>query len=282
MTKAVAKAEDPKVPATAGAFDMSRFQTGSTGLEKVTSNDLLIPRIVILQGLSPQCTQGKPEYNEDLRPGMFFDVGLSESFGKGPLAFLPVAFDKKWIEWAPRDSGKGLQNIYDTDEIMDQTEPDQNGRDMLPNGNYVVETSQVYGLNLNAKLRPSFISFTSTQLKKARRWMTLATTQTIEMPDGNEVAAPLWYRAYKLGTVGESNSKGAWIGFTIEPWKAIPEFATEEEPQKAERLFAAVTKFRESIERGEVKADTSQMDDGDVGGKGGGKSRAQEDTGQEM
>lgn len=277
MSKAVAKTEEKTAVSTSGAFDMSRFATGSTGLEKVTSKDLLIPRLVVLQSNSPQCTQGKPEYNEELRPGTIFDVGLGESFGKN-IGFLPVSFDKKWLEWAPRDSGKGLQNIFDDDAIMEQTEPDLNGRDVLPNGNYIVETAQIYGLNLHARLRPSFIAMTSTQLKKSRRWMTLATTQTFEV-EGVEHPAPLWFRAYNLGTIAESNAKGSWIGWTVEPWKTIPEFATEEEPQKAERLFAAVQKFRESIERGEAKADTSQMDDGS---EAGGARKGAGDTGQAM
>ena len=280
MSKAVAKAEENKAVATPGTFDMSRFVGGNTGLEKVTADDLLIPRLVVLQSNSPQCTQGKPEYNENLRPVMIFVVGLGEAFPKN-IAFLPVSFDKKWLEWAPRDSGKGLQNIYDDDAIMLQTEPDINGRDVLPNGNYIVETAQIYGLNLHARLRPSFIAMTSTQLKKSRRWMTLATTQTFETPDGQEHAAPLWYRAYNLGTIPESNAKGNWIGWTIEPWKSIPEFNTEEEPQKAERLFAAVQKFMENLAKGAAKADLSQMDDGGTEGSGGGR-RASGDTGQAM
>lgn len=280
MSKAVAKPAASTAVAAAGTFDMSRFVGGSTGLEKVTANDLLIPRLVVLQSNSPQCTQGKPEYNEELRPGTIFDVGLGEAFAKN-IAFLPVSFDKKWLEWAPRDSGKGLQNIFDNDAIMEQTEPDMNGRDVLPNGNYIVETAQIYGLNLHAKLRPSFIAMTSTQLRKSRRWMTLATTQTFEV-EGVEHPAPLWFRSYNLGTIPESNAKGNWIGWTIEPWKTIPEFATEEEPQKSERLFAAVQKFRDSLDKGDAKADLSQMDDGAAEGASGGGRRASGDNGQAM
>jgi hypothetical protein len=277
MTKAIAKAETPKVPAT--GFAAGRFDTGKTGLENVTSKDLLIPRLTILQALSPQCVEGKPEYREELRPGMIYDTGLSEHFNK-ELGFVPVHFDKQWIEWAPRETGKGLINIYDNDDIMAQTEEDINGRDALPNGNYIVETAQIYGLNLNAKLRPSFIALTGMQLKKARRWLTLATSEEIERPDGTVFQAPFYYRSYKLTTTPESNAKGNWVGWVIDRARSIPEFAEKDEAA-AERLFTKAISFKESIDAGLAKADTSTLDDG-AGASAGGKRGGSKDTGQEM
>ena len=38
-----------------------------------------------------------------------------------PLVFLPVLFKKIWIEWAPRESGKGLVAIHLKDSCLDET-----------------------------------------------------------------------------------------------------------------------------------------------------------------
>lgn len=279
MAKEVAVKEEAKLPST--GFSMDRFAGKATGLEKVTSNDLLIPRLTIIQTNSPQVTPGKPEYDEKYKPGMIFDTGLGEIITK-PMVFLPVSFDKVWIEWAPRDSNKGIQNIYDNDSIMQQTKEDSMGRDVLPNGNYVVETAQIYGLNVSANLRPSYIAMTSTQLKKSRRWLTLATSEEAIDGAGNAFTPPFYFRSYELGTVPESNAKGSWIGWTLERSKSLMEIS-ESEPEFAERMFVKAEKFKKSIDAGEAKADTRDMDDGGAAPSGGGGGRRGEaDNGQAM
>jgi hypothetical protein len=279
-SKEVAVKEEAKLPSA--GFDASRFLGHGTGLEKVTSSDLLIPRLTILQSNSPQCTLGTPDYNEKYRPGMIFDTGLNEIIA-APLIFVPVQFDKIWIEWFPRETKKGIAQIYDNDAIMNQTSEDVNGRDVLPNGNYVAETVQIMGLNVNANLRPSFIGMVSTQLKKSRRWLTLATSEEI-MNNGIPQQAPFFYRSYSLGTTPESNAKGNWIGWTLERGKSIMEIAQESEEgaQLAERIFQKAVAFKKSIDAGEAKADTSTLDEGLASGGGAGRSRAQADDGGEM
>jgi hypothetical protein len=291
MTKAVAPATSKEVAAV-GAFDASMFATGSTGFENVTQKDLMIPRITILQALSPQCVEGKPQYNEKFRPGNYFDTGMNEQYGK-TLDFLPVHFTKQYLIWAPRESGKGLQGISDDPNILNDTEKDMNGRDVLPDGNYVVETAQFFGVNL-LNLRLSYIAMVSTQLKKSRQLLMFATSEYIPQANGEEVQAPLWYRSYKLGTTPESNAKGSWAGYTVERSLSIPEMAqigeTDEEKaasaRRAKRIYDMVVSFRQKIDSGEVKADTSTLEEemaGEGSGSGGGsRRRAQSDEGQEM
>src|SRR6185436_3026623 len=55
----VATVKGPQVPASVEAA----FDTEDTGFENVQASDLIIPRYSILQGLSPQVTKGKPEYD---------------------------------------------------------------------------------------------------------------------------------------------------------------------------------------------------------------------------
>src|SRR5687768_7785475 len=146
--------------------DFSAFDGLSTGFENVTSKDLLIPRLTILQGLSPQVTEGKAEFDPNARVGEIYDVGLQERFPEGVL-FIPVHYTKQWLQWAPRASGKGLKEVHTTDEIMNETTPDDKGRPTLSNGDYIVETAQIYGINVTADFRKCFLPMSSTQLKKA-------------------------------------------------------------------------------------------------------------------
>lgn len=284
MTKELIPAEGNTLPAV-GALDASMFATGSTGFENVTSKDLLIPRITIMQTNSPQVTPGKPQYDEKYKAGVFFDTGMNEDLGK-KLPFLPVYFVTQFLVWAPRDSGKGLQGIISSAEgmrMMEQTEKDQNGRDCLPDGNYLVETAQYFGINLLNRRR-SYIAFVSTQLKKSRQLMTFATEEMIVGPNGQEFQAPLWYRHYDFGVTPESNAKGNWLGFTINRGTTFLE-KQEEDAEKTASLFKLATEFRKSIEAGEAKADTSSLEEenqGSGGGGGGRRQRASADEGQEM
>lgn len=223
-----------------------------TGLENVTTDDLLIPRITILQGLSPQVVPSKPEYDENARVGQIYDVGLQESFGDD-LIILPVHFFKQWLEWAPRASGKGLINIHETAAIVDECERNERNQPITKEGNLIQETAQFFCLNVSANFRKSFLPMASTQLKKAKRLLTLATTEKLQRSDGSEFTPPLYYRSYKMSTVPESNSEGDWIGWKIERDKALSEYP---DWQKA---MAEVKAFRESIIAGETRGDVQSM-----------------------
>lgn len=224
------------------------FASSGAGLENVKANDLIIPRITILQGLSPQVQKNKPEYIAGASAGDICDVGTGEIF-EPPLLFLPVHFIKQYLEWAPRSSGKGLVAIHNDDKILEQCTIDEKRKAWLPNGNYVAETAQFFGFNLTAGNRRSFLPMSSTQLKVARKWVTLASSEKIKRPDGTEFTPPLFYRAYNLSTVEQTNNEGSWVGWKVERGPSM----TELDGWKA--LYAEALQFRESLTKGEVRGD---------------------------
>lgn len=251
MNKAVTKADSKAVSAFTSEFEDFGAEMGS-GFENVTAADILIPRLTILQGLSPQVTQGKPEYDKDAKVGMIYDVGLQEGFNEG-VQFLPVHYVKQWLEWAPRSSGKGLISIHNSEEILQKTERDDKNRPVLPNGNYIAETAQIYGMNVTADYRKSFIPMTSTQLKKARRLMTLAMGQKLTNSRGQPYTPPLFYRTYLLTTVPESNNEGNWMGWKIEPGPAMDELPNWQS------LMQEVKDFRDALTKGDIAGDIASM-----------------------
>lgn len=251
MAKAVQKADQAKnLPAN--QEEIEALAGLDSGYENVTARDLLIPRLTILQGLSPQVTKGKPEYDDEAKVGDVYDVGLQERFPDG-ISFIPVFYQKQWLEWAPRASGKGLQGIHETDLILRETEKDEKNRDIMPNGNLIIETAQIYGLNVSADFRKSFIPMASTQLKKSRRLLTLATSEKVDRGDGSQFTPPLFYRSYNLTTVPESNNEGNWMGWRIERGIALPEF------DRWRDLLAEIKEFRASLADGSIKGDVASM-----------------------
>ena len=67
------------------------------GLQNVRASDLIIPRLTLLQALSPQVQPKKPEYIQGASIGDICDVGTQEIF-ESPLLFLPVYFIKQYLE----------------------------------------------------------------------------------------------------------------------------------------------------------------------------------------
>lgn len=266
MAKNAVAQPSANLPATAD--DIDSFDGLTTGLENLNQNDLLIPRLSIIQGLSPQMTRTKAEYDPNAKPGDIYDVALGERFGEG-IDFIFVHYQKQWLQWAPRTSGKGLQAIHSTAEILEKTKPDERNRPILPNGDYISETAQLYGLNVSGGFRKSFIAMAVTQLKKARQMLTLATTEKLTRKDGTEFTPPIYYRSYHLSAVPESNNEGDWMGWKMERSKAMTDFTNWKD------LLENVKNFQAALIAGEAKADLSSLND-EAGG-GGRQSRQRQD-----
>jgi hypothetical protein len=254
MSKAVATTNQSQNLTTASA-STEAFDGIASGFENVTARDILIPRLSVLQGLSPQVSRGKPEYDEKAKVGDIYDIGMQESFPEG-IIFIPVYYAKQWLEWAPRASNKGLVRIHNTDAILNECQKDeQSGRMVLPNGNYIADTAQFYGLNVTANFRKTFIPMASTQLKKAKRLLTLATSEKLQRDDGSQYTPPLFYRSYGLTSVPEANNQGNWMGWKIERGLSLPELPNWKE------LLEDIKSFRQSLAAGTIQGDVTSMED---------------------
>ena len=252
MAKAITKKKSTAV-SVANAFD-----GGNTGLENVGANDLLVPRLSILQALSPQISKKKAEYIEGAQIGDICDIGTGEVFNDGIL-FLPVFYRMDYLEWAPRASGQGLVNIHSDPAILDQTTRNEKKQPILPNGNYIAETAQFFGLNLTAEGRKCFLPMASTQLKKARKWLTLATGEKLTRVDGSTYTPKLFYRCYHLTTAEESNSEGEWAGWKIDRGATLPELEAEGVVADWQSIKSDCEGFLETLIKGSANADVASM-----------------------
>lgn len=265
------------VPANKGIQEIavadSFFQDNAgAGLDNVTAADMLVPRLTLLQQLSPQLKKKDAAYIEGAEVGHICDVGTGEIFGTGPILFLPVYYRKDYLEWAPRSSGGGLVNVHSDPAILDQTTRNDRNQPILPNGNLVAETAQFYGFNLSAGRRMCFLPMASTQLKKARKWITLAAGEKLKRADGSEFTAPLFYRAYELGSAEESNAQGEWAGWTINRGPALPEMDFDGTPWQT--IAQQASEFRLQIMAGDAKGDVSDMNSDIAGAAGNGEGDA--------
>ena len=251
----------PQPAATSLVTSGAEFEAfAGQGLENITSKDLLVSRLGILQSLSPQLKRTKQQYIPEAEEGQICDLAMGTLFPEG-VWFLPVLFRKDYLEWHPRESGRGLAAVHGDDSILRLCRQDEKRRNVLPSGNYVVETAQFFGLNLHARGAWCFLPMTSTQLRKARQWNMLATSERLNRADGSEFQPPMWYRTYRLTTAHESNAEGDWHGWKIERDVALPQINREEHGFDWHSLKESAIRFQTALSTGDVKAAVVQEDD---------------------
>ena len=195
-------AEDSKAMSGFGTINLAR--------------DTAIPYISILQTSSPQVNPSKAEYIESAKAGQLFNTVTQETFDK--LEVIPVFYHLKYVEWKPREQGGGFIDSHNAESgIIGQTKRDpMTGKQVLPNGNHIVQTAYHFVLMLSGDgYQNAVISMSSSQLKKSRRWNSLMLSQKIKGPQGM-FTPPTYAFTYNLSTVSESNDRGSWFGFSIE------------------------------------------------------------------
>lgn len=197
------------------ALDDELKRMGGMGAENVQTKDVLIPRLTILQKLSPQLSKKKAEYVEGAELGDFCNVATGDVY-KESIIVIPCHFITAYIEWGKNRSGL-VNNYGDDAAILKKCVRNEKNQNVLQNGNIVNETAQWYCLLQDgASWTRIFIPLTSTNLKHSRKWMTVCRTEDVKMPNGEVWKPPLFWRSWKLTAVEDSNDQGDWVTFKPE------------------------------------------------------------------
>ena len=190
-----------------------------TGLEDTSSDDFAIPFLQLLQALSPQLNKNDGKYVKGAEQGNIFNTVTGDvADGDEGLIVVPCYYNKKYLEWAPRESGGGLINTHDSRDILTKTVKNERGQFVLENGNYINETAHFYVMVCDAdetEWTQAVIAMTSTQLSKARKWVSQMKQRRVKNSAGSMVEAPMFLFKYRLKTVAEQNDRGSWYGWSI-------------------------------------------------------------------
>lgn len=232
--------KENNVPAVM-AESMLADSQNSSGFDNITADDVAIPFISILQALSPQC-RGEAKI-EGASEGDFHNTVSSEIY-KGEIKLIPCAYKKSYVEWVPRDTGGGFVNEHSSNEILKQCTKNERKQDILPNGNQIVTTGYHYCILIkpNGNIERAVISFTSTQLKKSRKWNSTAMALTINV-NGKKIRPAMFSHIYTAKSVAEKNEQGEWAGWQI----GSPVLITDSD------LYATAKSFSEDVLKGTVK-----------------------------
>ena len=201
--------------ALAEVFSLAEAKQGD-GLSNVSTKDVMLPRIKLLQKMSPECDNASlPE----AKAGQIFN-SASQSVYDGPtgIRVVPCEYIRTYVEWAPEGTGnKAPVNIHPaTSNVMSlaKKSPTDN-RFYLDNGNYVEETANHFVLVLDGNgYEQALITMKSTQRKVSRKWNSMMKSLTMQGKNGS-FTPPSYSHVYRLKTVPQSNAKGTWFGWDV-------------------------------------------------------------------
>jgi len=226
----VAKAQD-QVPAHIK-------QGKARGSENVSQQDIMLPRLDIIQDLSPQHKENKPEYIEGAKVGMLFNTLTSDLYPDG-VEVVPVYYDKQFLVWKSQDSGGGLKGVFSRDQ-QGQAEA---LAEELGDDHECVETPTQICILLDEDGMPVTeisVPMAKSKMKVNRQWNSL-----IRMNGGDRFS-----RVYRLTSIPDKNQQNQeYLNYKV----TNAGWPGEEAYEMAEKLY-------EAIAGGEVNVATNYSD----------------------
>jgi hypothetical protein len=239
MKQEVAKIEDSEagVVALGEMPDYLKATAGDNrGNENVTTNDVTIPRLEIVQSLSGCRKKDDPGYIKGAEEGMLYNNVTRELYGES-VQVIPVAFRKEYLLWRDLKKGGGFGGAYPSMKEAESAKAEQE----VPAEWEIVDTHQHYALAIkDGKPSPVAISMSKSKAKVSRKWNSL-----IQL-GGNA----RFSRVYKISGVSDQNDTGqsfynmsvATVGFTPEV------------------LFRKAEEFYKAVSEGNVKVGRDQTE----------------------
>jgi hypothetical protein len=231
----------------APAFDEAAalaLMAGEAPTSDFKAGDTIVPYLQVVQSGSAYVKRSESAFIAEAREGDIIDTLTLKL--RAEALVIPVKFDTTYTEWKPNQGGIVKQwgndaSGYNAASGEYATKTTTAGTEIVPYATYWCLL-----LDEDGGSQPVLLSLKGTEYKKSRRWNGLLSTE-IRGPSGPFIP-PYYARVFKLTTVSESNEKGAWMGWRIEP--AGLTLALHE----GRYLFEKAKAFRESIVAGTARA----------------------------
>lgn len=209
---------------------------GETGFETAGSEDFQIPFLQLLQKGSPQVDDAKPEYKKEAKVGQFYDPATDELMDE--LSVIPCHYKAAMVEWKP-DMG-GFAGVHPVGFEKDLKRNDK-GQYVLESGNLLVDTRYFFCLRKtdSGDLAPVIIALSSSQIKRAKTWMTRMRSRKIEKPDGTNFTPPMWSSFWNLTSTSEQNDKFTWKGWKMEKGDDVTDADVFKKAKETREMFMA-------------------------------------------
>jgi hypothetical protein len=213
-------------------------QGSKRGSEEVEMEDIAIPRLDLVQALSPCRKKTDSAYIEGAEEGHMFNNVTRELF-KGSVFVLPIIFKKEYLIWKDRKEGGGFRGAFENmdDAKETYTRLSTEGEKGLE----IVDTAQHICFILDLEEDGAVLSVNEIAVTMSRSKMKVSRTWNshIRILGGDRFS-----RIYKVSAVPDKSDKGEYFNFKVEPHG----FPTEEIYKKAESVYTEIFKGSRKVE----------------------------------
>lgn len=201
MAKDVAAVDTTKsvVGFLAGDTLPAHLQQGTgAGNENVSSDDMTIPRLDVIQQLSPQLDPSNAKYIEGAKLGHLFNSLSGDLYNH--CFVINLHFEVKWQIFKKRKFGGGFEGSFDTEYAALQHLDAQN----LPRDQYDVSETAIHKcllLDENGQPdQPVLVYMSGSKMKVSKEW-----NSQIRLKDPR---ADRFASVWTLSSIGEKNRQG--------------------------------------------------------------------------
>jgi hypothetical protein len=201
------------------------------GSEHVTTDDIIIPRLELIQALSPAVKEGDPGFLKEARPGMLMNSVTKQLYGKEAMV-VPVYFSKQWLVWRKRKdkSGKPIEGGFfgahnSPEEAHVRAEAEGGEEDNIE----IIDTPQHLCLLVNfgsGTIDEIMLSMPRTKAKVSRQWNSI-----IRLAGGDRFS-----RVYRITSALEKKQQGDYYNFVV----AQAGFPAKPLYERAEKFYAQI------------------------------------------
>lgn len=215
------------------------LQKGNRGSEDVGASDMILPRVDVIQALSPQIKKNDPAFIEGAEQGQIFNTVTGEVYGDD-VTFIPVLFRKEYVLWKLRKAGGGFIGAFRTEVEGHQAQCAQQDPDNFE----VVESHQHFCLLLTDHgPEEAVLSMTKSKLKASRALNTLVQIAGVDR----------FAKAYRADAVEVAGPKGDYWSYKIH----AAGFATKELYDRAAALYELIKAGAADVDRASDAVDES-------------------------
>lgn len=177
------------------------------GSQNVTQRDMMIPRLKLLQKISPEVDKSDAKWIEGAEVGMIMNSVSSELFDA--TFCVNLSFDHKFTIWKKRKFGSGLFGSGETESECVQMLEDKNE---IVEQYDITETPTHLMLLLDSEGEAkgvALLDMPGTKAKVSRRWNTLISEQEGQ---GNPRFGCIW----ELSSISEDSPNGSYSNFKVD------------------------------------------------------------------
>ncbi|MBE2897824.1 hypothetical protein HPC37_03010 [Pasteurellaceae bacterium 20609_3] len=204
MAKQTATANVPATWTPVSQLPTAAQDDVGLGNENVSSSDIIMPRLKLLQQMSPEVTPGTEKYIEGARAGLLLNSLTGEVFPE--IYCVNMKFKSGYTVWRKRNLGGGLYGAFETEEEARNTlSADPN---VKPDDYDVVESHTHALLIFDETLQytPILCDMESSKLKFSRQWNS----------HPKLTSGPRFASIWKLSSKPVAGPKGNYFTYDVE------------------------------------------------------------------